>query len=340
MSLELRPIDPRNASPAEYRAMTEFWNRTRSEVLPDDPPIPLEERITGWKNIPDFVRVVAWAFWDREEIIAAGNADYLELEENRHVLDFEIKVLPPYRRQGLAKRLLGCLVETAERTGKRLMLTSTSERVPGGAAFMERLGAEPGLETHTNQLDLRELDPGLVRGWLERGEASGYTLGFWEGPYPQAELAEFTQFLQVMNTAPRDNLDVEDYRFTPELVRQMERSLFAAGNRRWTYWVKAPDGRFAGYSEITWNPNRPQILHQQGTGVEPEFRGYGLGRWLKAAMLDKVIRQMPQARFVRTGNADSNAPMLRINRELGFQPYISNTVWQVETARARAYLNG
>ncbi|HEU4743520.1 MAG TPA: GNAT family N-acetyltransferase [Meiothermus sp.] len=340
MSLELRPIDPRSASQAEYRAMTEFWNRMRSEVLPDDPPIPLEERIAGWKNLPDFVRVVAWTFWGAEEIVAVGNADYLQLEENRHVLDFEIRVLPPYRRQGLGKRLFGYLVETAERTGKRLMLTNTNERVPGGAAFMERIGAARGLETHTNQLDLRELDPNLIHGWLEQGVASGYTLGFWEGPYPEDELAEFARFMAVMNTAPRDDLDVEDFKYSPELVRQIERSLFAAGNRRWTYWVKAPDGRFAGYSEITWNPSRPQILHQQGTGVEPEFRGHGLGRWLKATMLERVLREMPQARFVRTGNADSNAPMLRINHQLGFKPYLSTIVWQVETAKARAYLNG
>ncbi|MFZ5991522.1 MAG: GNAT family N-acetyltransferase [Deinococcota bacterium] len=338
MTLELRPISPRSASQAEYRAMTEFWNRMRSEVLPDDPPLSLEERIASWKNIPDFVQVVAWAFWEGEEIVAAGNADYLELEENRHLLDFTIQVLPSYRRQGLGKELLRYVVETAERTGKRLMLTNTNERVPAGAAFMEQIGAARGLETHTNQLDLRELDPSLIHSWIERGKASGHTLGFWEGPYPEAELAAFARFLQVMNTAPRDNLEVEDFKYTPEHVRQMEGSLFAAGNQRWTYWVKAPDGRFAGYSEITWNPSRPQILYQQGTGVEPEFRGHGLGRWLKATMLEKVLREMPQARFVRTGNADSNAPMLKINRELGFKPYLSSTVWQVETAKARAYL--
>ena len=98
-------------------------------------------------------------------------------------------------------------------------------------------------------------------------------------------------------------------------------------------------GRFAGYTEVLWNPNRSAIIGQGMTGVFPEFRNRGLGRWLKAAMLDKILAERPLARFVRTGNADMNAPMLKINDELGFKPYIAEAVWQVETERVREYLS-
>ncbi|HEY3248436.1 MAG TPA: N-acetyltransferase, partial [bacterium] len=83
----------------------------------------------------------------------------------------------------------------------------------------------------------------------------------------------------------------------------------------------------------------PEIVHQRGTGVLPQYQNLGLGRWLKAAMLEKILRERPQVRRVRTGNADSNAPMLKINRELGFRPYVSNSIWQVELPQVEAYLS-
>jgi GNAT superfamily N-acetyltransferase len=70
----------------------------------------------------------------------------------------------------------------------------------------------------------------------------------------------------------------------------------------------------------------------------PEYRNHGLGRWLKAAMLAKVLHERPQVQFVRTGNANSNAPMLKINAALGFKPYLAQSIWQVETERVAAYL--
>ncbi len=55
-------------------------------------------------------------------------------------------------------------------------------------------------------------------------------------------------------------------------------------------------------------------------------------------MLEKILAELPAVQFVRTGNANSNAPMLRINNELGFRPYLAETVWQVTLEKVLAYL--
>lgn len=71
-----------------------------------------------------------------------------------------------------------------------------------------------------------------------------------------------------------------------------------------------------------------------------EHRGCGLGKWLKAAMLGRVLRERPEAKEIRTGNADSNAPMLAINHRLGFKPYFAGTKWQVEPELVKLALVG
>lgn len=341
--ISLRTLNSWNASRAEYAALNQHTNRIRQERLPDDPPIPLEETIQNLQSLPPFVDVSTWAGWapDRSEMVAHGYIVILRTEENQHLAQFEITVLPEYRRQGLGSRILAPIAEKAEQENRTLLMTSTIDRVPGGEAFMRRIGAKKGLEAHTNQLKIADLDRALVAAWLRRGEANlaDFELGLWDGPYPEEMLPQVAELYELANQQPLGELEIEDMHVTPEQLRQIEKNNLARGNQRWTFYVvNRESGKFAGYTETVWNPNRPEILRQDMTGVHPTYRGRGLGRWLKAAMLDKVIRERPQVKYVRTGNADSNAAMLKINNELGFKPYMANALWQVELRQVQEYL--
>ena len=88
-------------------------------------------------------------------------------------------------------------------------------------------------------------------------------------------------------TSPRDGLNLEDQHFTPERLRVSEQSMEIQGTQRWTVYVRdCKTGSFFGYSEMIFDPEQPHLIFQDATGVQPEFRGRGLGRWLKAAMLE------------------------------------------------------
>lgn len=340
---QTRRFDPQSADQAEWVALNAFQNCLRAESWPEDPPRSLEETQNELRQIPPFVELHLWTVPHPEGdgLIASANAVILHTEDNRHLAQGNIGVHPAHRRRGLGKVLLGKIVAAAQAADRRLLIGNTDSKAPAGEAFMRRLGARPGLAAVTNQLDLAALDRALLRRWQEaaRERAADYALGWWDGPYPEGELEAIAEMKQVMNSAPRDALEVEDFRWTAEQVRQLDAYCVQRGLERWTLYARhRPSGKIAGYTEVTWNPRQPETLEQGDTGVLPEHRRRGLGRWLKAAMLERVLRERPQVQRVRTGNAGSNAPMLKINRELGFRPYKSQTVWQVELERVRAYL--
>jgi GNAT superfamily N-acetyltransferase len=270
-----------------------------------------------------------------------GNVLLYRIEENKHIAPFEISILPEYRRQGLGRRFLGVIADTTQQENRRLLLTSTVDRVPSGEAFMTRIGGQKGLETHINQLRIADLDRGLIANWLRRGEGNSarFKLGLWEGAYPEENIQEITELYELTNQQPYGELEIEDMHMTPEQLRQREKNSFARGNQRWTFYIMdLATGKFAGYTETVWNPNRPELLRQDMTGVFPQYRNKGLGRWLKAAMLNKVLLDLPQVKYIRTGNADSNGAMLKINNELGFKPYTADLLWQVELQKVLDYL--
>ncbi len=343
LDVDIRPFSHTDANQQEYDAINRHFNRAKARTLPDDPPTPIDERIAQFHNVPSFVSVEMWAGWNAagDEIVASGEANCLNTPENKHLMFFEIEVDPDYRRRGIGRTMLKLATEVALREERRIMMSDTNERVPSGEEFMKRIGADRGLENHTNQLTLAELDRNLLANWLVDGphKAEGFELGYWDGPYPEEHIENVCLLDDILNDAPRGELQMNDWHATPEQLREGEKRQLAQKTQRWAlYALESSSGRFAALTEVYWNPNRPDVVNQGLTGVHPEFRGKGIGRWMKATMLDRILRDRPNVKFVRTGNADSNAPMLAINHALGFKPYISRCVWQIETEKVAKYL--
>ena len=343
LTFTIEPVDIRALSDADSVVLNAFLNRQRAEDRPEDPPIPLEVHRAQWPNIPAHDEVRMWFVRDGDELIATAGASFEpKAEDNRHLLGVEISVAADARQRGIGTALLRELVGLADETSRTLLMGGTSSRIPAGNAFAERVGATKGQEQRVSQLLLDAVDPALIRTWVEEGpvRAADYELVFVDGDIPDELMDGALAAFQVMNTAPRDDLEIEDWKLTAEHIRSWEKLRRASGGQHYTLFVRhRPSGNLVGFTEIGWNPKVPGIVQQMGTAVDPAHRGHALGKWLKADMLRRLFEVTDfDAREVRTGNAESNDAMLGINVALGFKPWLTSIAWQLKVDAARAYL--
>ena len=340
---DIETFDPVRAAPADLAALHAFTSGMRTELLPDDPATPLEEAITVWRLNEQSARISTWlarAGADRS-VVARGQVFFARTGGNLHLASGSVEVLPAWRRRGIARVLLARIAAVMREEERPLLIASTMAHAPGGAALLERLGAERGLEATVRQLRLSTLDRSRLDAWLAREGGEAFELGFWDGPYPETELEAIAGLHEVMGTQPTGTIAIKPEPVTGEQLRKVEAAMAARDRKRWTAFARErATGRFAGFTELSWLPRAPELLHQGNTGVYPEFCGHGLGARLKAAMLVRVLHERPEARFVRTSNADVNAAMLRINQVLGFEPYSHQTVWQARLEAIETWLGG
>ena len=336
-------FDVASASETDFVAFNRFHNVVQAETMPDDPLTPLQQTIAGLKNIPPDITWHVWVGWtvERQEIVAGAFVSY-KTNENKHLINVAIHVHPEYRRQGLGRELVRCVAALACKESRSLITASTNDRVPGGEAFMVRLGAERGLEFHEFQLHLDEVDRTKLAMWQEEAHLrlQGLTLDRCIGAYPTDRLNAIANLHGVhVNTQPLGTLEIEKMCVTPENLRELEQTLAATGTERWSIFAKdLITEEIIGIIEVTWNPNSPHIVNQGVVTVLPESRGKGYGRCLKVAMLTWILNDRRDARYIRTGTADTNASLLEIDASLGFKPYMSAAVWQVTTDKVLEYL--
>ena len=270
--------------------------------------------------------------WQGDLALGQATTSSSRKDDNQHLLQVEAFVDAPYRRRGAGTQLLRWAVGRARAEGRTLLIGTTTDRDSAGAAFAERLGARVGLESLVFELAVGDVDAGQLGAWLRAGpeRAPDVDLVWLGSPYPEDALEGLAEVMRAMNDIPLGDLQVLDRTVTPTTLRDLEATRRRRGDERWTLVARRrADGVLVGATETLWGPSNPAVLGQLGTMVLREARGRGIGRWLKAAMLERVLRERPEVRLVRTDSTSMNAPMRAINDALGFRLALTETVWQV-----------
>jgi GNAT superfamily N-acetyltransferase len=180
----------------------------------------------------------------------------------------------------------------------------------GGEAFARARGFEPTRRELVQRLDPREADLTELEPLTERLAADGFqAVPLREAREDEAGL--HVLYVSVMKDVPAD--EPEDYLPFPEFVRHV------LGDPELD-----PDA-----STIVLHDGRPVALallrviaefayaESEMTGTLPEFRGRGLARLAKLRVL-RAARDLGLTELV-TENDSENAPILAVNRRLGYR---------------------
>lgn len=318
--------------PAVIDGIHEVEVAVTAEVLPDDPPITRIEMEGLLRHPRPFTTNHRWVARDVDgRIVGHAVLNHGTTDENPTLASFDVVVHPDVRRRGIGRGFLASMVPRA-REQQRTLLKSYAVKGQPGERFLGALGAEERLVNRHSRLRIDDVDRSLLEGWVEKAQdrAADYDLLTWTGRTPDEHLEPMAGLLDVMNTAPRGDLEVEDEKTTPEHVRMWDARAEANGMVPYTVVARhRPTGEFAGFTMIGVSTHRPQLAEQWGTGVWPHHRERGLGRWVKAVNLLRVLDEAPDVRTVDTDNAGTNEPMLNINVAMGFRPLLHLGDWQV-----------
>jgi mycothiol synthase len=258
-------------------------------------------------------------------------------DSNRHLFGASWSVRTDHRRRGIGSAWLPVVLELMDRHGCTVLTVESEEE--SGHAFLRWLGAEARYAAIENRLKLSDVDWHLVRRWIEEGprRSPDTRLEVYDGGIPEAMWDDYApQFSRLLNSIPLDQLDHGEFVITPAHMRDWYERMALSRERGHAMILRESDGTISGLTETSWAPYRPTLIHQMLTGVIPAAQGRGLGKWVKAAMLMHLRDLYPDARWIATDNAASNARMQAINAKLGFKRYQETVEYQISRDRLAA----
>ena len=309
-----------------------LWNRWEAELPPGERAIGLTELRDRFLHPGGRRRHHDW-FVERDGDGVARGVAQLErwyAANNRHLAECQILVDPLARRQGIGRRLLAQIAEVSLADDRRSLiswgpLTQTSR------AFWESFSLERRYSERISRCDLTKVDASLMRAWIDaaRPLESDYELVFWRGSCPAEHTESYAEAETAVNDAPVDELELDDYVFDAEFMRERDRLSIETGQEPWVYLaLHRASADTAGITTVFVNAHDPAYSEQWSTVVLDAHRRRGLGRLLKASMFERLRSERPDVRYLDTGNAHSNDPMLAINTAMGFRRHRDYACWQ------------
>lgn len=218
-----------------------------------------------------------------------------------------------YRGQGIGEALLRHAFHWGEELGAASLITEVWDDHPEALQFAVRRGFVVERHAYQSVLQLANVSP----EWSDRNPAailakSGLRLlTLADEPGEESERKLYELSASTMRDIPSFLGDVPDFDQWKKWYLEMD------GFRPGLVLIAAAGDRFVGMTNVLHIEATGGLYHEY-TGVDREYRGIGVALALKLEAIRKGLRL--GASYIRTDNDSMNAPILSINRKLGYEP--------------------
>lgn len=339
----IETFDIPTATDEQWEEMIDLRQIIHHTNNPDDPAPNRELQRKSWEQYPDnpFMRPHFFSIRSSETdkliglyVYGYAKETHPQYEDQKHVAFADMFLLEDYRRRGYGTEILRELIQNLQAIGN-ITIAQCDTNIADGEKFAEAFGGSIAIRAVSNRLYAKDIDWAMLEDWYaetsDLATTNNVTMEHFEGLINEDDLEQYAKFYtEVMNQQPFEELEGVENTFTPDLMRQNEERLAKTGTIHVTKIAREADGTISGMTEFFYNPANPHKLEQGLTGVQQNYRGRKLGKWLKAAMMLHIRDTYPELQFINTTNANSNAPMLAINNKLGFKLYKQNTAYKFQ----------
>lgn len=228
------------------------------------------------------------------------------------LFDLHVLVDPARRHQGIGALLYHDALRFCQEHGATRLQGQVRDNCAPCLRFARQRGFQVTRHSFESTLDLASFDEGRFDGHIEAIAASGirfFTLADL-GKTPEAQRWLYELNGRVVQDIPGN----QGWLSFDEFLKQV----CAAS------WYR-PDGQIVAADGDTWIGmaavgyfEHTRSVYNMITGVERAYRGRGIALALK--LLSIRCARAYGAAYIRTHNDSENAPMLAINRKLGYQP--------------------
>jgi len=275
-------------------------------------PITPETARDWWTQREGEIRVTMLALDESRRTIGYWDVERETWMKPGH---FFIKVIvaPEARGHGLGAEMYREAMRLAREHGATHLESTIREADRISLKFVEARGFKVERHLFESVLDLTDFDERRFDDLMARVHADGFR--FFS--LAEAGMTEENQhkLYQVNHAAALD--DPGNAGMFPDFYAFSKNVFEASWFRADTQILAAQADRWVGLAAIGIYP-ADNHAYNAFTGVLGDYRGRGLAQALKLQTL--LLAKKEGVRYVRTHNDSQNAPMLAINRKLGYRP--------------------